>query len=86
MQEEDQRHIFMQCHPILNIVEQSGFICYEDIFQSLGKQIMATKSFIQIEQIRNHVKKKHFSPGGKICQDPCTFGYSSNGAADIIGS
>ena len=85
-QDEDQRHIFMQCQPLLSLVEQSGLISYEDIFQTLEKQIVTIKSFIQIEQLRNHIKNKHFSPGGKICQDPCTFGFISNGAADIFSS
>lgn len=85
-QDEDQRHIFMQCQPLLNIVKQSGLISYEDIFQTLEKQIVTIKNFIQIEQLRNHIKNKHFSPGGKICQDPCTFGFISNGAADVISS
>ena len=85
-QDEDQRHVFMQCQPIFKILEQSRIICYEDIFQPLRKQIVAIKCFIQIDQTRNHIKKKHLLPGGGNCQDPCTFGYISNGATDIISS
>ena len=40
---------------------------YEDIFETLEKQIVTIKSVIQIEKLRNHIKSKHFSPGGKIC-------------------
>ena len=85
-QDEDQRHVFMQCQPIFKILEQSRIICYEDIFQPLRKQIVAIKCFIQIDQTRNHIKKNHLLPGGGNCQDPCTFGYISNGATDIISS
>ena len=33
-QDEDQRHIFMQCQPLPSVVKQSGLISYEDIFQT----------------------------------------------------
>ena len=33
---------------------------------------------------RNHKKKKYILPGGGNFPDPCSFGYISNSAADII--
>ena len=69
-----------------SIHEQTKTISYEEIFSTLQKQVNITKLFGQIEQTRNHIKKKHLLPGGGNCQDPCTFGYTSNGAADFISS
>ena len=83
---EDQSHVFLHCRPVLNLVNHNSIISYEDIFGTLQKQVNITKLFGQIEQTRNHIKKKHLLPGGGNCQDPCTFGYTSNGAADFISS
>ena len=85
-QDEEQRHIFIHCQPLHNVGEQLGEICYEDLFQTLEKQILANKCFIQMEQTEKHIKKNHLLPGGGNYQYPCNFGYISNGAADIISS
>ena len=84
----------MQCQPILNKFKHLGntqysniheqTISYEDIYGNLEIQVNIIKLFFQIEETRYHIKKKHLLPGGGNCQDPCTFGYISNGAADII--
>jgi hypothetical protein len=81
---EDQRHVFLHCRPVLKLVNHNSISSYEDIFDTLQKQVNITKLFFQIEQTRNHIKKKHLLPGGGNCQDPCTFGYIPNGAADFI--
>ena len=56
---------------------------YEHIFGTLDEQIEVMKIFAKIEQLRNHIMKRHVLPGGQHCQDPCTFHYILNGAADV---
>ena len=84
--DEDQRHVFIHCQPVLKQLNYSAVLQYEDIFGTLHEQVNVIKVFSQIELTRNHIKKNHLLPGGGNCQDPCTFGHISNGAADIIGS
>ena len=83
-QDEDQRHVFLHCQPVLKLKKYYPNISYEDIFGTLNEQINIIKVFIEIEHTRNHIKKKHLLPGGGNCQDTCTFGFISNGAADTM--
>ena len=57
---------------------------YKDIFGSLAEQSRVINVFFKIEQKQNHMKTYHILPGGKKCQDPCTFGVTSVGAADAM--
>ena len=81
---EDQLHVFIHCQPVLKLVKYSDNLSYEDIFGTLHEQVNIIKVFSQIELTRNHIKKNHLLPGGGNCQDPCTFGYTSNSAADTM--
>ena len=83
-QNEDQYHAFTQCQPILHKLKYLGIIQYNDIFGSTHEQINTIGKLYNIDQLRNHILKKHISPGGQDCQDPCTFGYTLIGAADFI--
>ena len=79
---EDQRHSFKQCTPILNNISNAYTTTYEDIYGTLIEQTKSTIIFMKIEKKRNHYKKFHLLPWGRVCQDPCTFGFIPNGAAD----
>ena len=80
---EDQRHTFINCKKIPKNLKNG---IYEDIFGSIREQNPVIQTFAKIDLWRKHTKKNHLLPGGGNCQDPCTFGYSSNGAADFISS
>ena len=80
-QNEDQQHTFFTCSKLAN---KNNSIKYEHIFGTLNEQKEAIKMCALIELTRNHIKNNHLSPGGAICRDPCTFGYTLNGAANII--
>ena len=82
---EDQVHTFTQCQPIINHFK-SSFLQYSNIFGSLEQQIETIQVFYQIDQTKQHIVKKHLLPGGRDCQDPCTFDIISDGAADTISS
>ena len=56
---------------------------YADIYGTVCEQENIIETYIKKDILRNHIKKKHILPGGD-CQDPCTFGLISYGAADII--
>ena len=81
---EDQRHSFTQCTQILNTISNAYTTKYEDIYGTINEQIKSTIIFLKIEKKRNHHKKYHLLPGGRVCQDPCTFGFTPNGAADTM--
>ena len=81
-QVEDQIHTFSNCAPVLDNIEGSYTTEYKDIFGSLAEQSRVMNVFFKIEQKRIHMKTYHLLPGGKKCQDPCTFGVILNGAAD----
>ena len=70
----------------MNKINNSLLVQYEHIFGTLDEQIEVMKIFSKIEQLRNHIMKRHVLPGGQHCQDPCIFGYTLNGAADIFSS
>ena len=55
---------------------------YFHIFGSLAERSRVMNVFFKIEQKLFHMKTYHLLPGGKKCQDPCTFGVILNGAAD----
>ena len=80
IQDEDQKHTFFNCSKLIN---QNNLIRYENIFGTFEEQKTAIKRLATIEVSRNHIRKKHISPGGFICQDPCTFDYL-NGAAAVL--
>ena len=80
LQTEDQVYIFKNCMK-LNICNTP--VIYADIYGTLCEQENIIKTFIKKDRLRNHIKKKHILPGGD-CQDPCTFGLISYGAAYII--
>ena len=81
---EDQRHSFTLCTPILSNICNAFTTKYESIYGTLEEQTKATLIFMKIEKKRNHHKKYHLLPGGRACQDPCTFGTIPNCAANII--
>ena len=83
---ENQRHSFTQCTKILNTISNAYTTKYEDIYGTIIEQVKSTIIFMKIEKKRNHYKKYHLLPGGRVCQDPCTFGFIPNGAADTISS
>ena len=80
IQDEDQKHTFFNCSKLIN---QNNLIRYENIFGTFEEQKTAIKMLATIEVTRNHIRKKHISPEGFICQDPCTFDYL-NGAAAVL--
>ena len=82
--EENQIHAFTKCSPILSKVKNAYSVQYKNIFGSLNDQKETVKVFLSIERTRQHVKKYHLLPGGAVCQDPCTFGFSLDGAADTM--
>ena len=79
---EDQRHVFIHCEPVLKLIKNRSILLYEDIFGSLEEQTQVIRAFIHIEKTRKHIIKNHLLPGGGNCQDPCTYDFSSNGATD----
>ena len=83
-QVEDQIHTFSNCAPVLDNIRGSYATEYKDIFGSLSERTRVMNVFFKIEQKRNHMKTYHILPGGKKCQDPCTFGVTSAGAADAM--
>ena len=67
---EDQIHIFMECKKTRNELKSLPVCDYYGIFGEIDQQIDAIKIFIEIDKLRN-VMKKHISPGGPIGgQDP----------------
>ena len=80
IQNEDQKHTFFNCSKLIN---QNNLIRYENIFGTFEEQKTAIKRLATIEVSRNHIRKKHISPKGFICQDPCTLDYL-NGAAAVL--
>ena len=70
--QEDQAHIFKNCHKINSIHKENTNIEYSDIFCDVTKQIRTIKQFSGIEKIRLHLKNHHL-PGGGFSQDPCKF-------------
>ena len=83
-EEENQLHTFTRCKPIPNHIEGSNSTKYKDIFGTIAEQSDVMGVFSKIEERRNHIKKYHLLPGGRTCQDPCTFGFISVGAADTL--
>ena len=81
---EDQIHSFSKCPHILNGIDGAYTAIYESIFGGLSEQVNVMSVFSKIEDKRNHIKKHHLLPGGRTCQDPCTFGFISVGAADTM--
>ena len=81
MQNEDQLHVFTQCQPLLDKLNNSNSSPYNHIFGSLPQQVQLIQEFYKIDQMRKHIIKKHISPGGPDCQDPCTLEILSSGAA-----
>ena len=73
----------MKCQTIAKNINGSGTIKYEQIFRSLYEQIEAVRIFIKIEKLRKHTISNHLLPGGRDCQDPCTFDIVLNSAADV---
>ena len=69
---ENQIHTFTQCHPIMNHFK-ANCLDYSNIFGSLEQQVETIQVFYQIDQTKQHIVKKHLLPGGRDCQDPCTF-------------
>ena len=85
-QSEDQYHAFTQCQPIIDKIKNVDSLQYSNIFGPIHDQLEVVNTLYQIDQLRKHIIKKHIPPGGADCQDPCTFGYIPNGAANIISS
>ena len=83
LQDEDQKHTFFNCD---KLKKKNNSVRYEHIFGTLDEQKQAIQMMASIERSRIHIKKKHLSPGGVICQDPRTLDIIFNGAADIISS
>ena len=81
---EDQIHSFSHCPHSLKGIDGADTAVYESIFGTLSEQVEVMTIFSKIENRRNHMKKYHFLPGGRKCQDPCTFGFISVGAADTL--
>ena len=81
---EDQIHSFSHCPHSLKGIDGADTAVYESIFGTLSEQVEVMTIFSKIENRRNHMKKYHFLPGGRKCQDPCTFGFTSVGAADTL--
>ena len=79
---EDQRHSFSNCPHSLNGVDGAYTASYESIFGTLSEQVNVMNVFSKIEDQRNHIKNHNLLPGGRKCQDPCTSGFISFGAAD----
>ena len=73
--------MFTQCQPLLDKLNNSTSSPYNHIFGSLPQQVQLIQEFYKIDQMRKHIIKKHTSPGGPVCQDPCTMEILSNGAA-----
>ena len=71
------------CQPVINVVQYSSVINYEDTFQIIKKQFVFIKSFIQVEVLGENVKKKRFTSEGIVCKDPSAVGYLYDGAADV---
>ena len=85
-QSEDQYHAFTQCQPIIDKIKNVDSLQYSNIFGPIHDQLEVVNTLYQIDQLRKHITKKHIPPGGSDCQDPCTFGYIPDGAANIISS
>ena len=79
LQIEDQIHTFIGCTKLEKI---NTPVVYDHIFGTLFEQESTIKVFMKKDTSRNHIKKNHILPGGKDCQDPCTFS-SWNGAAFV---
>jgi hypothetical protein len=73
--------VFAQCQPLLDKLNHLNSFPYDHIFGSLPQQVQLIQEFYKIDQMRKHIIKKHISPGGPDCQDPCTLEILSNGAA-----
>ena len=69
---EDQAHTFTQCPPIMNYFK-TNCLDFSNIYSSLEHQVKTIKVFYQIDQTKQHILKKYLLPGGRDCQDPCTF-------------
>ena len=70
LQIEDQIHTFIDCTKLEKI---NTPVVYDHIFGTLVEQESTIKVFMRKNTLRNHIKKNHILPGGKDCQDPCTF-------------
>ena len=79
---EDQIQSFSKCPHILNGIDVAYTASYESIVGALSGEINIMSVFSKIEDKRNHKKKHCLLPGGRTCQDPCTFGFISVGATD----
>ena len=47
---EDQRHVFIHCEPVLKLIQNRSIVVYEDIFGSLEEQTQVIRAFIHIEK------------------------------------
>ena len=65
-------------------IEDVQNVSYTDIYSKIAKQKEAISYFIEVEQVRLHIKE-HLLPGRVCGQDHCKFNVStSNYAADLI--
>ena len=83
---EEQKHSFVHCTPIVSKVSKNICVQYTHIFGTLVEQITIMQTFGNIQKLRNHVKRNDHQTGGVLCQDPCTFGTTLNGAEDTTSA
>ena len=81
---EEQIYIFAECMNLKSNIEDVQNVSYSDIYSTITKQKEAIPYFIEVEQVRLHIKK-HLLPWGACGQDHCKFdGSTLNYAADVV--
>ena len=79
---EHQVDVFTQCQPLNDRLNICNAVDYSNKSGSWPQQIELIKLLYQIDQLRNHIVKKHLLPGGQDCQDPFTLDVKLNSAAE----
>ena len=87
-QNEDQKHAFLYCWPIVSKIENHHVTQYNNLFGNLQEQVKTIQIFSQIERMRKHTLlllncTDQTLPGGPT-PGPCTFDVLLDGATDVV--